>query len=561
MKQQKWLLSIISGLFLALSWPYITSITPLIFIGFVPLLMLEDELYQSGKKSFWSAFKYSYIAFFIFNILTTFWIYNVEEPFVTKLFSAGMAITLNAAFMTVAFSLFHITRSRIGNKEGYISLVLYWISWEYLHLHWEFSWPWLTLGNVFSIRTDWIQWYEYTGILGGSILILLINLLFFFSYKAYLDEDKRKVITRLASVFLLLVLSYLIGKTSLITPTYENDAVEIVLIQPNVNPYTEKFQLESADVQLMHMLEMAKNKMTDKTKIILFPETALQERTNLFLNGDSLVLIGLWENDIEQSNSVRIIREFLNDYPNLTLVFGLSSDRIQEKDEEIVNASRYIEAYDVYYQAYNAAMVIAKDREVEFYHKSELVPAVEFMPMQWLLKPLMDLAIDMGGTTGTLGTQEEQTPFYTHQDSIAISPAICYESIYGEANGEFVQYGAEILGIITNDGWWGDSPGYKQHVSYASLRAIEARKWVARSANTGISAFINPKGDIVQHSEWWVEASLIGNVYPNQILTFYIKHGDYLGRLTSFLSILLLIYTFVKIMKKDSASPDINNRD
>lgn len=553
MKQQKWLLSIISGLFLGLSWPFITSITPLIIIAFVPLLMLEDDLLKNGKKSFWSAFKYGYPAFFIFNIITTYWIYNVQEPIGVKLFSAGSAITLNAAFMTIAFALFHVTRSRVGNKEGYISFVIYWIAWEYLHLNWELSWPWLTLGNVFSIRTDFIQWYEYTGILGGSVLILILNLLFFSAYNAYVDSNKPRLKRQLLLAGILIILSYIYGISSLPTETPSKDPIEIVLIQPNVDPYNEKFQLESADAQLLAMLEIAKKKMTDKTKLILFPETTLQERTTLFPQGDSLILIGLWENDMEQANSIRIIREFLEPYPELTLIFGLSSDRLQEKDEEIVTASRYIKSWDVYYQAYNAALIIAKDRELTFYHKSELVPAVEFMPLQWLLKPLMDLAIDMGGTTGTLGTQEDQVPFFTLPDSIGISPAICYESIYGEVNGEFVLNGAQILGVITNDGWWGDSPGYKQHISYSSLRAIETKKWVARSANTGISAFVNPKGEILQHSEWWVEDALISEVYPNSILTFYVKHGDYLGRLAGFLSVLLLIYTIVRSLNKENS--------
>lgn len=513
--------------------------------------MIEDDLYKSGKKSFWSAFKYAYPAFFIFNIITTYWIYNVQEPVGVKLFSAGSAITLNAAFMTIAFALFHVTRCRVGNKQGYISFLLYWIGWEYLHLHWELSWPWLTLGNVFSIRTDWIQWYEYTGILGGSVFILLINLLFFSAYNAYLDSNKRKVIKQLVVAAFMILLSYLYGLSSLPTKAPNDLPIEIVLVQPNVDPYNEKFQLESADAQLLNMLEIAQGKMTEDTKLILFPETALQERTTLFPKGDSLVLVGLWENDIEQSNSVRIIREFLEAYPKLTLIFGLSSDRLQDDDEELTSASRYIESLDVYYQAYNAAMVIAKDREIEFYHKSELVPAVEFMPLQWLLKPIMDLAIDMGGTTGTLGTQEDQIPFYTLPDSLGISPAICYESIYGDVNAEFVLNGAEILGVITNDGWWGDSPGYKQHISYSSLRAIETRKWVARCANTGISAFVSPEGEIVQNSEWWVEDALIAKVYPNQILTFYVKHGDYLGRLASFLSVLLLIFTMVRFINKE----------
>ena len=211
MKQQKWLLSILSGLLLAMSWPFIGSLTPLILIALVPLLIVEDDLFRSGKKSFWSAFALAYPAFLLFNILTTYWIYNVQEPLGTKLFSAGSAITLNAAFMTIAFALFHVTRSRIGSKEGYISFVLYWIAWEYMHLNWELSWPWLTFGNVYSIHPNWVQWYEYTGILGGSILILLSNLILFFAYKAFINGNRRKTIYYIASVLVIFIASYIYG--------------------------------------------------------------------------------------------------------------------------------------------------------------------------------------------------------------------------------------------------------------------------------------------------------------------------------------------------------------
>jgi apolipoprotein N-acyltransferase len=554
MKYQKWLLSIFSGLLLGFSWPYTGSVTPLIFIAFLPLLMLEEELYKEGKKSLWSAFKYAYPAFFIFNILTTYWIYNVQESLGTKVFSAGSAIVLNAAFMTIAFSLFHVTRSRVGNREGYISLFLYWIAWEYLHLNWELSWPWLTLGNVFSIHSDWVQWYEFTGILGGSIFILFINILFFAIYKSYLIKNKRGMVMNGMAILVIFLGSLLFESISFSTKAPKTDPIEIILVQPNVDPYNEKFQYESADIQLIKMLDLAKTKITDSTKIVLFPETALQERTTLFPQKDSLVLIGLWENNIEQSNSIRMIRQFLEIHPQLTMIFGVSSDRLQAKDEEIIAASRYIPQLDVYYQSYNAALIVEKDRKVEFYHKSELVPAVEFMPLQWLLKPLMNLAIDMGGTSGTLGTQEDQIPFFT-KDSIGISPAICYESIYGDVNAEFVENGAQILGIITNDGWWADSPGYKQHVSYARLRAIESRKWVARSANTGISCFIDPCGHVMEQSNWWVESVLKMTVYPNDIMTFYSKYGDYLGRIAAFLSVLMLLYTMVRKIKYKHADP------
>jgi apolipoprotein N-acyltransferase len=554
MNWSKSALIVLSGLLFGLSWPYVGSMTSLIFIAFVPLLIVEDDLYKKGKTSFWAAFKSSYVAFLLFNLITTFWIYNVEESLGTKLFSAGSAITINAAFMTIAFSLFHVTRVKIGSKQGYISLLLYWIAWEYLHLNWEFSWPWLTLGNVFSIHPNWVQWYEFTGFLGGTTFIIITNLLLFFAYQNYVENNKQGAIKKvLASVFLVL-LSYSIGFTCLITIPEKEKAIEIVLVQPNVNPYTEKFQYESSDVQLLSMLELAEEKISEKTRFVLFPETALQERTTLRLIGDSLVLVGLWENNIEASNSLRMIRTFLDNHSQLTLIFGVSSDRLQEVDEEKVNASRYLSSVDRYYQSYNAALLIEKDKPVAYYYKSELVPAVEFMPYQWLLQPLADLAIDMGGTTGTLGTQEKQTPFVSEIDTVAISPSICYESIYAEVSAEFVNNGAQILGIITNDGWWGDSPGFKQHVSFARLRAIESRKWVARSANTGISCFINPKGEVVQESNWWVKASLVENVYPNDFLTFYVRHGAYIGRLASFLSILLLIYTFVNTLRNRQKS-------
>ena len=539
-----------SGVMMAVSWPYSGSMTPLIFVAIVPLLLIEEELYKENRNGLWVIVKYVYPAFFFFNLFTTWWIYNVQEPISTKLMAAVPAIVLNATFMAIAFGLFHITRMRIGSKEGYIGLVMYWIGWEHLHLNWELSWPWLTFGNIFADHPDWVQWYEFTGVLGGSLWILLINLGVFSFFKQFINEKfnwKRAIGFVIVGFVPLFIWSFILKQKE--EPS--DKSIEIVLVQPNIDPYNEKFEYGKAKEQLLTMLELAKEKITPETKLILFPETALQERTTLSLNGDQLVMVGLWENNIEASMSVRIIREFLEDYPNLSMIIGLSSDRLQDKDEAIIPASRHIKSLDVYYQAYNAALFIAKDKKVELYHKSELVPAVEFMPLEWLLKPLADVSLDFGGTTGTLGTQENQDPFFFSEDSIGVSPAICYESIYGHSANEFVRNGASILGIITNDGWWGDSPGYKQHLSLARLRAIETRKWVTRAANTGISAFINPKGEIVQRSGWWVPSVLKQEVSINNRMTFYVTYGAYIGRTAAFMAVLLLVYTMVRYIKRD----------
>ncbi|MBT7480805.1 MAG: apolipoprotein N-acyltransferase, partial [Flavobacteriales bacterium] len=162
---RKILLSVLSGLILAFSWPE-TGVFPLIFIAFIPLLILEKEISESGEKTSWKVFGYSFISFFIFNIITTYWVWHATVA------GAFAAFVINTLLMSFAFVLFHKVKNVLGNKRGYFSLIFLWISMEYLHLHWELAWPWLTLGNVFATIPDIVQWYEYTGVLGGSLWIL-----------------------------------------------------------------------------------------------------------------------------------------------------------------------------------------------------------------------------------------------------------------------------------------------------------------------------------------------------------------------------------------------------
>jgi apolipoprotein N-acyltransferase len=102
--------------------------------------------------------------------------------------------------------------------------------------------------------------------------------------------------------------------------------------------------------------------------------------------------------------------------------------------------------------------------------------------------------------------------------------------------------------VITNDGWWGNTSGYKQHLTYSSIRAIETRRSIARSANTGISCFINQRGEIMQPTEWWVPDVIKSSLNLNEKITFYVKYGDYLGRVSDFFAIILLAYTLVNFL-------------
>jgi apolipoprotein N-acyltransferase len=158
---------------------------------------------------------------------------------------------------------------------------------------------------------------------------------------------------------------------------------------------------------------------------------------------------------------------------------------------------------------------------------------------------LRNVFFNLGGASGSLGSQDEASVFELKDESKA-APVICYESVFGEYLTDYVKKGAELIVIITNDGWWRNTPGYKQHLSFARLRAIETRRSVARSANTGISAFINQRGDLVETTRWWEEAAIKGILNLNDEVTFYVKYGDYIARISMFVSVLLILFLFVR---------------
>jgi len=120
------------------------------------------------------------------------------------------------------------------------------------------------------------------------------------------------------------------------------------------------------------------------------------------------------------------------------------------------------------------------------------------MPYAKYLKFIQKLTLRLGGTFRSHAIQEKRSVLCAANDSICIAPVICYESIFGEFVTDYIKLGAQYIFIITNDGWWGNTPGYRQHNSFAALRAIENRRSIARSANTGISSFVNQRGEISQ---------------------------------------------------------------
>ncbi|MBT8195642.1 MAG: apolipoprotein N-acyltransferase [Bacteroidia bacterium] len=538
MRKKFLFLSILSGLLFSVAWPSM-GFPILLFWSFIPLLIIEEEFSKAERRNNrFSVFAYSYLAFFIWNILTTWWVYFASP------FGAAAAIICNALFMALVFHFYHLVKKHKGVTWGYLSLISFWVTFELFHLNWDLSWPWLTLGNGFASFPKLVQWYEYTGVLGGTLWIILINLLLFhLLFK--LERNFTPVFKQtLLAMGICLAVPIVFSLIRYYSYEDEGEDIKIAVVQPNIDPYSEKFSASTAKYQIDKILELSESVTDSATRFILAPETAVPS--------------SVWDKNIQQNIYLRQMKTFVEQYPDLTYITGISYYKFYEGGKnETVTARKFANADDSY-DAFNTAVQIDRAYELPLHHKSKLVPGVEKMPYPAIFGFLEKFAIDLGGTSGTLASLKHPTVFFT-DDSLGVAPIICYESIYGEYVAKYVNSGANLLFIITNDGWWGNTPGYKQHMQYARLRAIEFRKSVARSANTGISGFINQRGDILDKTEWWQPDARNHVLKANEKFTFYAKMGDLIGKISMFVSLMIVLKVVMDGMKSRFPQKELEN--
>ena len=518
-----------------MSVPYLIPHTGLIALfGLLPLLAMERVASMLEKKKIWV---YHYSAFVLWNTFTTFWVCNATVG------GGIFAILANSLQMSLVFGLFRLSKKKFEGALPYIFLMVTWIAWERFYFDAEISWPWLVLGNSFA-RTTWaIQWYEFTGSLGGSLWIWLCNLSIFGilvsasdgSIFSWNGKAKAAALIGLITLFAAPVISSGIIGSRYQDCMDEGEKLETLIIQPNIDPYN-KFQAMTQSQQNGKLLSIAekalKYRKADSTAaplLIVAPETFTSD-----------IICG----ELERSRTWNGFTAFLKDYPGANLLFGASTyDYINSAEAPSYTARNL--GNGIWVESHNSALITDGTARTEMFHKSKLVVGVEHTPYPSIFCPLDD---KLGGVMGRCVGQEEVSLLNVKHNGITIpiGCAVCYESVYGEYCTEYIRKGARALAIITNDAWWGNTPGYKQHLSYASLRAIETRRAIARCANTGISAFISPSGKVIQPTPWWEEAAIMNSLPLRDDITFFVSHGDITGRICSFVFILLLLALAVR---------------
>ncbi|HMH20437.1 MAG TPA: nitrilase-related carbon-nitrogen hydrolase, partial [Puia sp.] len=359
------LLVIVSGLLLFAGWSP-SPFTFLVFIAFVPLLWLEREIAGRGKF-----LALTYLTLLAWNLVTTWWVCN------STLVGGIAAILANSLLMCIPWIGFRNVKKRMGAKIGYPALVVFWLCFEYIHLNWELSWPWLTLGNSFASRPDWVQWYEFTGTSGGSLWILTINILAFRCLFPSTGNRRTPAVWLAALLIIPLAFSWSLkpSETGTLAPADSttgaavNSAVagrsyNVVIVQPNIDPWDEKFVAGKQETQLQKLIQLSESRIDNNTSLVVWPETAVPVAIN--------------EDEMKSNYFMAPVWDFLRKHPSINLLTGVEGFRIYNQQNKTPYSTRIPES-DKYAETYNSA-VLMDSGSFQVYHKSRLVPGVEVLP-------------------------------------------------------------------------------------------------------------------------------------------------------------------------------------
>ena len=554
------LLVVLPAILFGLAWEPM-PFTPLVFVAFVPFLLLAHRgMFERG----WAYFGKLFLAILLWNIATTWWVWFASDV------GAIAMLLMNSFFMYLPFGLWRMWCKRAPKSWQLrwrfdVVFIAVWLLYEFAHHRWDLSWPWLCLGNAFSGMTWYVQWYEITGTLGGSALILGVNVLVFRAIllgRSNSDASETPFWKRATAkpLFTAVTLVVMMGLISVwlshraAARQATGKGYWVAAIQPNYDTYEEKFVLDPMQMveEMQATTEGAQRALRakgERLNCVLWPETSLVSSINVkYMESDQQVafLKGMRSRDSFQPDYLMGVN-MVQWYPWQGK--GKPEVVMPDKSVRTVAAARQSNDPNYWYTLHNSALWLGDT--LSYYHKSKLVPGTEQLPFVSTLPFLESLAIslDENSASGTLGKSDRAMAL---GDGVKVGPVICYESIYGDYVSDYVGDGAQWLAVVTNDAWWRNTAGHKQHFSYAKLRAIEQRKWVGRAANTGISGFINPQGESVIESVWYqgragrceaplgdieakdggfvvgvgTQCALVQRIVPNDIKTIYHGLGD-----------------------------------
>ncbi|HEY3250645.1 MAG TPA: apolipoprotein N-acyltransferase [Ignavibacteria bacterium] len=526
------------------------------FLVYFGLLILLYLTLSSGRLK--QAFGRAYLALLILNAITLYWIsgWHSNDTFL-KL--GGMATVLVHPLFMIIPVLIIFGVYRASNK--YLALILFpliWIGFEFFDNQWQFSFPWLELGDTEAYNLNRIQYTEYVGVHGISFLICSATaLIYLIAGKLYQRKWNLFDIKSIALFILIIIILLFPNWYSSVKLDEEknekyfqtNDSTKIInacIIQPNVDPYDKWSKQHNPDSFVDSYMVRLNEALKKTPQLIVLNETAAPYyffEPYYYNNTQKFI------NFVNTNN-----RFLLMGIPHL---YYYPDSNTAPKDSKVMKSS------GKKYDTFNSAVLIEPGKRVNEYtiHKKvKLVPFSERIPYQEYL-PFLQNIISWGVGISSWQRGKELVLFKlddpNQKPRAAFETLICYESVFSEFVSEGIKNGAEFIVIVTNDGWWGNTAGPYQHEQYAVLRAIENRKWIVRCAQTGVSCFIDPLGKIYDEIPYYAENITARNIIANNEKTFYSQNGDIIGRIGFYIFIASLVisvgsYIFRKIKPKNA---------
>lgn len=532
----------LAGIFFGLSFPPV-DLSFLIFISFAVQIFVI-----SRSDSLKTVFFRSYMIYLTASLTAVSWIMlsGMRENADRFLIAGGIFILLvYPLFFVLPMLVFYKIKCTFNFRSGFlISLLLFpviWTGFEYFSTLGQINFPWLFAGNTMTYQPAKIQYAEITGIFGVSFWVCCISVLLYLLFHFIYEKKYRPFTAGNISVVLILILIYFFpdfynsnfsDHKKFNSPSNEN--IRIGIIQPNVDPW-KKWGGKQQDLISDYVEQIRQlNDASPNIDLFILPETALPYyfRERYF------------------EDNLQIIKSFC-DSINIPVLIGTPDLEYYENNDAAPVDAKIMRSTGKKYDTYNTAVLFEPEKGVNEFQKhrkiklvigSERMAYQEYFPFT---KSLIEWGVGLGswqiGNDTNIfvlknpGNSKIETKFNT---------AVCYESVYPEFFADFVNRGAEFSVIITNDGWWGKFFGTYQHNQFAVFRAIENRRWIARCANTGISDFISPYGEIFQETEINEKAAIVREISLIKEKTFYTQHGDFFARYFLFISLFLFVLSF-----------------
>jgi apolipoprotein N-acyltransferase len=525
------LLLILGGIILGISFPpFPFPITLLIFIGLIPYFIVLQK-----RTTLASISKATFLFSFLFSITSIYWVGSWSSEADPYLMLAGVALLLAyPTVMLIPSTLFYLARKVFPKFDALWLFPLFWVTLEYLLTLTDLRFPWLLLGHGLAKFNWFIQGADIIGTNGLSLVVAYINVLLFKAFFEKKEESKYRLKPLLVAVIIFLSLM-IYGVYKVSSFKVSERKIKIGVVQPNLNPW-DKWSTGNLSQLTNQYLALSQKCVDEGAEIILWPETALP----VYAFGGTYAVV---ENSIFK---------FL-DTNNVSLLTGMPDIIYDFNQNNIPEDAKFSKQGNYYYRTYNAVIGLNPgSREIQRYGKMKLVPLGEKVPFSDQLTFLGDFFKWGVGITGwNIGKDTTVFKIYNNElDTVKVGGLVCYESVDPVFVTAFVQKGAELITVVTNDSWYGKSSGPYQHKDFAMLRAVENRRSVVRCANGGVSCIINAKGEILAETDMFVKTTLVGEVPLQSEKTFYSQNPLIVPVLSSVFSFWIFGMNILIWMKK-----------